>query len=129
AETRQAVVLEQCGSVDHLTRQSVADPKPGRGEVLLRVRACGVCYHDVINRRGSLPRTTVPAILGHEVAGEVVEVGPGVRGWAVGDRAATLQRMAGGACPTSEAGRPRLGQRDNRVFGEDLPGDYAGIMV
>jgi D-arabinose 1-dehydrogenase-like Zn-dependent alcohol dehydrogenase len=125
----QAVVLQRFGSVDQLTLQSVADPTPGAGEVLLRVRACGVCYHDVINRRGSLPRTSVPAILGHEVAGEVIEVGPGVRGWAVGDRAATLQRMSCGACPACESGRTSLCKRDNRFFGEELPGGYAGLMV
>jgi D-arabinose 1-dehydrogenase-like Zn-dependent alcohol dehydrogenase len=125
----QAVVLERFGSVDHLTLRSVADPSPGPGEVLLRVRACGVCYHDVINRRGSLPRTTVPAILGHEVAGEVIEVGSGVTRWAVGDRAATLQRMSCGACPSCEAGRTSLCKRDNRFFGEELPGGYASLMV
>jgi len=125
----QAVVLDQFGSVDHLTLRSVADPIPGPGEVLLRVRACGVCYHDVINRRGSLPRTSVPAILGHEVAGEVIEVGAGVRGWAVGDRAATLQRMSCGACPACASGRTSLCKRDNRFFGEELQGGYAGLMV
>ena len=125
----QAVVLHQFGSATQLQLQSVADPSPGPGELLLRVRACGVCYHDVINRRGSLPRTSVPAILGHEVAGEVVEVGPGVRGWAVGDRAATLQRMSCGACPACEAGRTSLCKRDARFFGEELPGGYAGLMV
>jgi D-arabinose 1-dehydrogenase-like Zn-dependent alcohol dehydrogenase len=125
----QAVVLQQFGSPSHLTLQFVADPKPGPGEVLLRVRACGVCYHDVINRRGSLPRTSVPAILGHEVAGEVVEVGPDVRGWAVGARAATLQRMSCGACPSCDAGRTSLCKRDNRFFGEELQGGYASLMV
>src|ERR1700759_5349849 len=125
----QAVVLEQFGSVDHLLLQSVADPRPGPGEVLLRVRACGVCYHDVINRRGSLPRTSVPAILGHEGAGEVIELGPGVQGWAVGDRAATLQGGSGGACPVCNGGRPSLCKRDNRFFGEELPGGYAAMMV
>ena len=125
----QAVVLQRFGSVDHLTLQSVADPTPGPGEVLLRVRACGVCHHDVINRRGSLPRTSVPAILGHEVAGDVIEVGPGVTGWAVGDRAATLQRMSCGSCASCRAGRTSLCKRDNRFFGEELPGGYAGLMV
>ena len=125
----QAVVLHQFGSATQLQLQSVADPSPGPGELLLRVRACGVCYHDVLNRRGSLPRTSVPAILGHEVAGEVVEVGPGVRGWAVGDRAATLQRMSCGACPACKAGRTSLCKRDARFFGEELPGGYAGLMV
>src|SRR5262245_30213774 len=125
----QAIVLERFGSVDHLTMQSVADPRPGPGEVLLRVRACGVCYHDVFNRRGSLPRTSVPAILGHEVAGEVIEVGPGVTEWRVGDRAATLQRLSCGACAACDAGRTSLCKRDNRFFGEELPGGYASLMV
>jgi acryloyl-coenzyme A reductase len=125
----QAVVLHQFGSATQLQLQSVADPSPGPGELLLRVRACGVCYHDVLNRRGSLPRTSVPAILGHEVAGEVVEVGPGVRGWAVGDRAATLQRMSCGACPACESGRTSLCKRDARFFGEELQGGYASLMV
>jgi acryloyl-coenzyme A reductase len=125
----QAVVLHQFGSVEHLRLQSVADPRPGRGEVLLRVHACGVCYHDVINRRGSLPRTSVPAILGHEVAGEVIEVGPDAGDWKVGDRAATLQRMSCGVCPSCVAGRSSLCKRDNRFFGEELQGGYASLMV
>lgn len=125
----QAVVLEQFGAPSHLAVRSVPDPRPGPGEVLLRVRACGVCYHDVINRRGSLPRTSVPAILGHEVAGEVIEVGPEVTGWKIGDRAATLQRLSCGSCGSCAAGRPSLCKRDNRFFGEELAGGYAALMV
>ena len=125
----QAIVLSKFGDAGHLSLQHVEDPRPGPGEVLLRVRACGVCYHDVINRRGSLPRTSVPAILGHEVAGEVIEVGPGVTDWKIGDRAATLQRLSCGACPACDAGRPSLCKRDNRFFGEELPGGYASLMV
>ena len=104
-------------------------PRPGKGEVLLRVHACGVCYHDVINRRGNLPRTHVPAILGHEAAGEVVEVGPDTPGWKVGDRAATLQRLSCGECALCESGRNSLCKTDNRFFGEELPGGYAQFMV
>ena len=125
----QAVVLHQFGSVEHLEFTSVADPRPGAGEVLVRVHACGVCYHDIMCRRGSLPGTNVPAILGHEVAGEVIEVGPGVTGWKVGDRCATLQRLSCGACPQCNAGRPSLCKRDARFFGEELPGGYASLMV
>jgi len=125
----EAVVLREFGAASHLAVQSVPDPHPGPGEVLLRVRACGVCYHDVINRRGSLPRTSVPAILGHEVAGEVIEVGPDVTTWHVGDRAATLQRLSCGACPSCDAGRGSLCKRDNRFFGEELAGGYAAMMV
>jgi D-arabinose 1-dehydrogenase-like Zn-dependent alcohol dehydrogenase len=125
----EAVVLEAFGASSHLAMRSLPDPHPGGGEVLLRVRACGVCYHDVINRRGSLPRTSVPAILGHEAAGEVIEVGVGVTTWKVGDRAATLQRLSCGTCAVCESGRGSLCKRDNRFFGEELAGGYATKMV
>lgn len=125
----QAVVLRQFGAPSNLMIEPVPQPRPGPGEVLLRVRACGVCYHDVINRRGNLPRTSVPAILGHEVAGEVVEVGPDVAGWRTGDRAATLQRLSCGRCATCQSGRSSLCRADARFFGEELPGGYAEYMV
>jgi acryloyl-coenzyme A reductase len=125
----QAVILREFGDASQLSVEAVPDPRPGPGEVLIAVRACGVCYHDVINRRGSLPRTSVPAILGHEVAGVVVEVGPGVTTWNVGDRAATLQRMSCGTCPSCTSGRSSLCKRDARFFGEELAGGYASLMV
>ncbi len=125
----QAVVLRQFGAPIHLKSEAVPMPKPGKGEVLVRVRACGVCYHDVINRRGNLPRTHVPAILGHEAAGEVVEVGPETVGWKVGDRVATLQRLSCGECALCRQGRNSLCKHDNRFFGEELPGGYAEYMV
>src|SRR5262249_60281462 len=102
----QAVVLGAFGSPDNLRAETVATPSPGPGEVLLRVRACGVCFHDVINRRGNLPRTRVPAILGHEAAGEVVAVGDGVSGWSVGDCAAAPQRLSCGLRAAWRARRP-----------------------
>jgi D-arabinose 1-dehydrogenase-like Zn-dependent alcohol dehydrogenase len=128
----QAVVLRDFGPSANLVPEEVDTPAPGPGEVLLRVRACGVCYHDVIARRGGGRRTSVPAlptILGHEVAGEVVAVGPGVTGWAYGHRAATLQRLACGECRECLNGRPSLCRRDRRSFGEELPGGYAEYMV
>src|SRR5450631_2421251 len=124
-----AVVLRAFGDSGNLRLESVPEPTAGVGEVLLRVRACGVCYHDIINRRGHLPRTSVPAILGHEVAGEVIGLGPGVTSWSVGDRAATLQRMSCGSCPTCLAGRPTLCKKDARFFGEEIPGGYASLMA
>jgi acryloyl-coenzyme A reductase len=125
----QAVVLRAFGSADNLHAESVRDPLPGPGEVLLRVRACGVCFHDVINRRGNLPRTRVPAILGHEVAGEVTAVGEGVSDWSVGDGAATLQRLSCGKCGACRTGRPSLCKVDARFFGEEIPGGYAEMMA
>ncbi|MGO9066986.1 MAG: alcohol dehydrogenase catalytic domain-containing protein [Myxococcaceae bacterium] len=124
-----AVVLRAFGDSENLRLESVPEPTVKAGEVLLRVRACGVCYHDVINRRGQLPRTSVPAILGHEVAGEVIALGAGVTGWRVGDRAATLQRLSCGSCPICLSGRPTLCKKDARFFGEEIPGGYAALMA
>ncbi len=124
----EAVVLEAFGHPENLRVRQVPDPSPGEGEVLLRVEACGVCFHDVINRRGNLPRTSVPAILGHEVAGEVIGVGSGVDGWSTGDRAATLQRLHCGDCNHCDDGRNSLCKHDTRFFGEEIPGGYAAFM-
>jgi acryloyl-coenzyme A reductase len=125
----QAIVLRAFGSPDNLRPETVPDPAPGPGEVLMRVHACGVCHHDVINRRGNLPRTAVPAILGHEAAGEVVAVGPGVLDWFPGDRAATLQRLSCGECSHCHAERNSLCRNDTRFFGEEIPGGYAAYMA
>jgi acryloyl-coenzyme A reductase len=124
-----AVVLHAFGAPENLVLESVPEPRPGPGEVLLRVRACGVCHHDLINRRGNLPRTHVPAILGHEAAGEVIDVGPGVSGWSTGDRAATLQRLSCGRCSRCRTGRNSLCRTDARFFGEEIPGGYATYLV
>jgi NADPH:quinone reductase-like Zn-dependent oxidoreductase len=125
----EAVVLREFGSPENLIPEHVPDPIAGPGEVLIKVEACGVCYHDVINRRGNLPRTSVPAILGHEAAGQVIEVGPEVEDWSVGDGAATLQRLHCGECKHCRAGRKSLCKRDARFFGEEIPGGYAAFMT
>lgn len=125
----KAVVLRAFGEPSNLHLDTVPKPRPGRREVLVRVRACGVCYHDVINRRGKLPRTHTPAVLGHEAAGEIVELGPDVQGFKVGDRVATLQRLSCGECSLCKQGRNSLCKRDNRFFGEELGGGYAQYLV
>lgn len=71
----------------------------------------------------------MPAILGHEAAGEVIAVGSGVEGWAVGDRAATLQRLSCGDCAHCHAERNSLCRNDTRFFGEEIPGGYAAFMA
>lgn len=125
----KAVVLRGFGGPANLQLERIADPTPGRGEVLLQVRACGVCYHDLIARRGALGPIPFPAILGHEVVGEVIALGPEVSGWQLGDRAATLQRMSCGACAHCREGRNSLCKVDRRFFGEDIRGGYATLMT
>ncbi|HEY4851204.1 MAG TPA: alcohol dehydrogenase catalytic domain-containing protein, partial [Streptosporangiaceae bacterium] len=66
-------------------RDDVTAVGPGPGQVRIRVRAAGVCHSDLSARNGGLPQP-VPAILGHEAAGDVIAVGDGVADLAVGDR-------------------------------------------
>ena len=63
------------------------DPVAGEGDVLVKVRATSLNYHDVFTRRG-MPgiKIPLPVILGLDCAGEIVEIGSGVEGWSVGDR-------------------------------------------
>jgi L-iditol 2-dehydrogenase len=75
-------------------------PRPGSGEVLVRVRYCGFCGTDPHIIEGVFAVGPPPQVIGHEVAGEVVEVGAGVRGFAAGDRVAcNLFAYCGGCEP------------------------------
>jgi len=91
--------------------REVPTPRPGPGEVLIRVRACGVCGNDVAASRGLIPFPSVsPAIPGHEPVGEVVETGPGVTSREVGDRVGTTWiRGTCGRCDYCRLGRPVTG--------------------
>jgi D-arabinose 1-dehydrogenase-like Zn-dependent alcohol dehydrogenase len=63
-----------------------AIPKPGAGEVLIKVQACGVCHSDVFTKEGYWPGIQYPRIPGHEVAGVIDEVGVAVSAWKKGQR-------------------------------------------
>lgn len=97
------------------------DPTPGPGEVVLAVEACGICGSD-LHVVDALPMEGT--VLGHEFCGSVVEVGPGVEGWSVGDRAAGLSLATCGQCVACRTGRPRKCLAA-RMVGMELPGAYA----
>src|SRR3954453_16630673 len=80
---------------------------PGPGEMLVRVRAAGLCHSDLSVIDGSRPRV-MPMVLGHEGAGEVVELGAGVEGFAVGDHVVTSFVPACGHCEPCRDGRAPL---------------------
>ncbi len=82
------------------------DP-PGEGEVLVRVRAAGLCHSDLSVINGDRPRP-VPMALGHEAAGEVEELGPGVRDLKAGDHVVMVFVPSCGHCPPCAEGRPAL---------------------
>jgi D-arabinose 1-dehydrogenase-like Zn-dependent alcohol dehydrogenase len=61
-------------------------PRPGRGEVLVRIEACGVCHSDSLTVEGAMPSIEYPIVPGHEIAGRIEAVGEGVVPWEVGQR-------------------------------------------
>ncbi len=125
----RAITLHEFGPAENLRWEEVPEPRPGPRDLLVRVGACGVCFHDVINRRGDLPRTLLPAILGHEVAGAVIEVGAEVTSFHPGDRVACLQRVNCGQCHHCLDSRPTLCRNGAVFFGEEIPGGYAEYFV
>lgn len=80
---------------------------PGAGELLVRIRAAGLCHSDLSTINGDRPRP-LPMVLGHEAAGEVVSVGPGIADLNPGDRVIMVFVPSCGKCPPCAQGRPAL---------------------
>jgi D-arabinose 1-dehydrogenase-like Zn-dependent alcohol dehydrogenase len=83
ATMRAMQVAEKGGDFELVEREV---PSPGRGEVLVRVHACGVCHSDMLAKEGAFPGVPFPIVPGHEVAGEIAEIGEDVNGWEQGQR-------------------------------------------
>ena len=81
-----------------LAIREVEAPEVGPGQALIRVRACGLCGTDLKILSGKIPGVPLPHIPGHEIAGEVVEIGPGVQGIKTGDRVAVHFYLTCGRC-------------------------------
>jgi acryloyl-coenzyme A reductase len=131
ARTMRAVVLREFGGAGNLRLEEVPAPGPDglrERQVLIRVEAVGVCHHDIINRNGRLPRTRLPSIMGHEIAGRVAATGPGVRWFRDGDPVASIQRVPCGRCDLCRRGRISL-CKEGVFFGEEIPGGYAEYVV
>lgn len=96
----RAIVLREHGGPEKLVlEENFPDPQAGPGEVVVRVRATSLNYHDVFTRRG-MPGIKVPfpVIPGLDVAGEIASIGEDVEGWSVGDRVLIdpINRVEGG---------------------------------
>src|SRR5579864_1663010 len=85
--------------------ETVVVPDPGPGEALVRVQACGVCHTDLHYREGAV-NDEFPFLLGHEAAGVVEAVGPGVAGLVPGDFVVLAWRAPCGDCRSCRRGRP-----------------------
>ena len=127
----RAAVLERPAPIANapLTIGERHHPEPGEGELLLEVVACGVCRTDLQLVEGDLEARRLPVIPGHQTVGRVIANGPGVSGWAAGDRAGVAW-LAGacGACARCREGRENL-CADARFTGWDRDGGYAERMT
>jgi S-(hydroxymethyl)glutathione dehydrogenase / alcohol dehydrogenase len=103
----KAAVVTEYGQDKITVRDDVEVLGPDVGEVRIRLKATGVCHSDVSAMDGTLP-ASLPAVLGHEGAGEVVEVGPGVTKLKPGDRVIAAWIPPCGDCRTCLHGQPNL---------------------
>jgi propanol-preferring alcohol dehydrogenase len=123
----RAMLLERPGAP--LREVALPRPVPGPGQVLLQVRACGVCRTDLHVADGELPDPKLPLVLGHEVVGRVVERGPGASRFAQGARVGVpWLGWTCGVCGYCRSGRENLCDRA-RFTGWQLDGGYAELAV
>ena len=102
----RAAVLEEFAAP--LVVQDVELGDPRRGEVLVRLRACGICHTDMYSASGADPSGYVPCVLGHEGAGVVEAVGEGVTSVKPGDHVVTLFSPQCGECVNCRSGKTNI---------------------
>ena len=103
-----------------ITLREWPEPVPGPGELLLRMRGCGLCGSDLSKIS---PAAAAPAVLGHEVVGEVVAVGAGVRRFSPGDRLVVAHHVPCFACHYCRRGSPSMCRQFKRINLD--PGGFA----
>jgi propanol-preferring alcohol dehydrogenase len=122
----RAMLLTAAGKP--LRAESIGDPSPGPGEVLVRVAACGVCRTDLHIVDGELPDPKTPLIPGHQIAGRVETVGEGAEGFAEGDRVGVpWLGWTCGECRYCTSGRENLCD-SARFTGYHRDGGYAELV-
>lgn len=127
-ETMRAVLIEEADGPLVLAEIPTPDPKPD--EVLLQVGGCAVDRFDVAIRRGVRERaTSLPHILGHEIAGNVAAAGEDVERFSPGDRVASTLYLVCGECRWCLRGRETICENFGGHVGVNIPGGYAEYLV
>ncbi len=123
----KAMVLHRIASLREtdtpLQLEEVPRPKPGPGEVLLRVHTCGVCHTELDEVEGRAAPSSLPVILGHEVVGRVAELGASAAKFRMGDRVGV------GWIHSSTGGLDENLSAEFRATGRDANGGYAEFMT
>lgn len=102
-------------------------PEAGPGGLVIRVRTCSTCGTDAKIFRFGHHHISLPRVLGHEVAGEIAEVGPGVHGWTVGDRVQVIAAIPCGVCHYCIRGQETVCE-DLESIGYQYDGGFAEYM-
>ncbi|HWM25800.1 MAG TPA: zinc-binding dehydrogenase [Chthoniobacterales bacterium] len=111
-----------------LEQDEIEIPRVGARDVLIRVKAAGICHSDAHYRAGVSPVEPLPLILGHEVAGVVEESDAGVEGFARGDRVCVHYLATCGRCAFCQAGTEQF-CRTAQMIGKHRDGGYAEFIV
>lgn len=98
------------------------EPTPAAGEVLIQVKACGICGSDIHGMDGRSGRRQMPIVMGHEAAGEIIELGEGVTDWKLGERVTFDSTEYCGECDECQSGFVNLCP-NRKVLGVS-PGSY-----
>jgi D-arabinose 1-dehydrogenase-like Zn-dependent alcohol dehydrogenase len=123
--TMRAVVQRSIGGPEILRVEDWPMPEqPRSDQLLIRVRAAGVCFHDLLVRDGTYRnRVELPLVPGHEMAGDVLAVGEAVTRIKVGDQVASTNRETCGHCDMCRTGQEGICS-NQRFFGHNGPGGY-----
>lgn len=123
----KAMVLLEYGQP--LQLEEVEMPSPGPREVLVKVKACGVCGTDVKISAGILPGTKIPLVMGHEPAGTVSAVGNEVRGLRPGDHVSVHFYVTCGRCEYCRSGRETICPNLAGQLGFHINGGFAEYVM
>ncbi|WP_260638238.1 zinc-dependent alcohol dehydrogenase family protein [Streptomyces angustmyceticus] len=124
----RALVVTAPGKGGSTAVTELPDPRPEPDEVVVRVTSCGLCGTDMHLLGGELPAAVYPLVPGHELTGEIVAVGAGVTGRAVGERVAVDPNMPCGACHYCRIGRGNLCE-DYTAVGVTRAGGFAELVA
>lgn len=125
----KAVQLIKHGTPGNFELRDLPDLQPGSGEVVVRVRACGLNRLDLWTEEGALPvKLDLPRTPGCEIAGEILELGKDVSTWRVGDRVAVQSNLFCGECEFCARGRESLCVK-GEILGVNRDGGFAEQVI
>jgi len=108
--------------------ENAPEPQPGPGELKIRVRNCSTCGTDVKIQRHGHHHIVPPRVIGHEIAGEVVEAGPGAGYWAAGERVQVIAAIPCGRCDYCRRGWQTICP-EQESMGYHYDGGFAEYLV